>query len=101
MQRCYILNLHISPHLIILKTEVKAEQDKTVKLQAFDSTYFRGKSHFEDDETHFEDDETQNYLMFQPICGYFRKIGNSVHISVVKSKRLPDESINISFYIWQ
>ena len=94
MQRCYILNLHISPHLIILKTEVKAEQDKTVKLQAFDSTYFRGKSHF-------EDDETQNYLMFQPICGYFRKIGNSVHISVVKSKRLPDESINISFYIWQ
>ena len=56
MQRCYILNLHISPHLIILKTEVKAEQDKTVKLQAFDSTYFRGKSHFEDDETHFEDD---------------------------------------------
>ena len=101
MQRFYILNLHISPHLIILKTEVKAEQDKTVKLQAFDSTYFRGKSHFEDDETHFEDDETQNYLMFQPICGYFRKIGNSVHISVVKSKRLPDESINISFYIWQ
>ena len=99
MQKCYILNLHISPHLIILKTEVKAEQDKTVKLQAFDSTYFRGKSHFEDDETHFEDDETQNYLMFQPICGYFRKIGNSVHISVVKSKRLPDESINISFYI--
>ena len=99
MQRCYILNLHISPHLIILKTEVKAEQDKTVKLQAFDSTYFRGKSHFEDEETHFEDDETQNYLMFQPICGYFRKIGNSVHISVVKSKRLPDESINISFYI--
>ena len=99
MQRCYILNLHISPHLIILKTEVKAEQDKTVKLQAFDSTYFRGKSHFEDDETHFEDDETQNYLMFQPICRYFRKIGNSVHISVVKSKRLPDESINISFYI--
>ena len=101
MQRCYILNLHISPHLIILKTEVKAEQDKTVKLQAFDSTYFRGKSHFEDDETLFEDDETQNYLMFQPICGYFRKIGNSVHFSVVKSKRLPDESIKISFYIWQ
>ena len=92
MQRCYILNLHISPHLIILKTEVKAEQDKTVKLQAFDSTYFRGKSHF-------EDDETQNYLMFQPICGYFRKIGNSVHFSVVKSKRLSDESIKISFHI--
>ena len=39
-----------------IKNRSKAEQDKTVKLQAFDSTYFRGKSHFEDDETHFEDD---------------------------------------------
>ena len=33
------------------KTKLKAEQDKIVKLQAFDSTYFRNKSHFEDDVT--------------------------------------------------
>ena len=26
------------------KAEIKAEQDKIIKLQAFDSSYFRGKS---------------------------------------------------------
>ena len=31
------------------KAELKAEQDKIVKLQAFDSSYFCGKSYFEDD----------------------------------------------------
>ena len=34
------------------------------KLEAFDSSYFRGK-------THFEDDGTQNYSVFQPIYRYF------------------------------
>ena len=33
------------------KAELKAEQDKIVKLQAFDSSHFLGKSHFEDDGT--------------------------------------------------
>ena len=33
------------------KAELKAEQDKIIKLQAFDSSYFCGKSHFEDDGT--------------------------------------------------
>ena len=31
------------------KAELKAERDKIVKLQAFDSSYFCGKSRFEDD----------------------------------------------------
>ena len=39
------------------KAELKAEKDKIVKLQAFDSSYFRYKSHF-------EDDGTENYLVF-------------------------------------
>ena len=39
------------------KVALKAEQDKIMKLQAFDSSYFQGKSHF-------EDDATQNYLVF-------------------------------------
>ena len=30
------------------KVKLKAEQDKTTKLQAFHSSYFLGKSHFED-----------------------------------------------------
>ena len=33
------------------KAELKAEQNKIMKLQAFDSSYFCGKSHFEDDDT--------------------------------------------------
>ena len=46
------------------KAELKAEQDKITKLEAFDSGYFRGKNHF-------EDDGTQNYLIFQPIDRHF------------------------------
>ena len=42
------------------KAELKAEQDKITKLKAFDSSYFCGKSHF-------EDDGTQHYLVFQPM----------------------------------
>ena len=48
------------------KVELKVEQDKITKLQAFDSSYFRGKSHF-------EDDGTQNYLVFQPKNRYLKK----------------------------
>ena len=33
------------------KAELKAEQDKFVKLQVLDSNYFFGKSHYEDDGT--------------------------------------------------
>ena len=41
--------------------DLKAEQDKIVKLLVFDSGYFLGKSHV-------EDDGAQNYLVRQPIC---------------------------------
>ena len=33
------------------KAELKDEQDKIIKFQAFNSSYFRGKSHFEEDGT--------------------------------------------------
>ena len=56
------------------KAKSKAKQDKTKKLEAFDSSYFCGKSHF-------EDDSTQNYLVFLPSCEYFKKIGNSDQVS--------------------
>ena len=55
-------------------------------LQTFDSTYFRGKSYF-------EDDGTQNYFVLQPIYRCFKRIGNSKLISPWKSKRLCVESI--------
>ena len=70
---------------IAAKAELKAEQDKIVKRYTFDSSYFQGKSHFED--------STQNYLVFQLIYRYCKRIGNSVHISVGKSTGLSDESI--------
>ena len=40
------------------------------KLQTFDSSYFKGKSHF-------EEDGVQNYLVFQPMARYFKMIINT------------------------
>ena len=47
------------------KAELKSEQRKTTKLQAFDSGYFRAKSHFDDY------DRMQNYLVFELVHKYF------------------------------
>ena len=49
----------------------------------------RGKSHF-------EDGIVKNYLVFQPIYRCFKKIGNSKHKWVWKSKGLCDKSIKPS-----
>ena len=60
------------------------------KLKTFDSSYFIGKSHF-------EEDGTQNYLVFQPMHRYFKQIagvGNGNYIYYWQSKGLPDERIN-------
>ena len=59
------------------------------KLQTFDSTYFTGKSHF-------EEDSTQNNLIFEPINEYFKVIANTKYISSWKSKGLSDETIKLS-----
>ena len=56
------------------------------KLKTFDSSYFIGKSHF-------EEDGTQNYLAFQPIIRYFKVIANTDYLSSWKSKGLSAESI--------
>ena len=50
------------------KVELKVEQDKIIKLQAFDSSYFRDKSHFVDE------DSTQNYLVFQPMFRFLKTL---------------------------
>ena len=60
------------------------------KLKAFDSSYFIGKSHF-------EEDGAEDYLVFQPIERYFKRIagvGNSSYMFYRKSKGLSDERIN-------
>ena len=56
------------------------------KLKTFDSSYFIGKSHF-------EEDGTQNYLVFQPINRYFKVIANTDYVSSWKSKGLSAETI--------
>ena len=56
------------------------------KLKTFDSSYFIGKSHF-------EEDGTQNYLVFQPINKYFKVITNTDYVSSWKSKGLSAEII--------
>ena len=61
-------------------------QDELNKLKTFDSSYFIGKSHFEEDGTH-------NYLVFQPIIRYFKVIANTDYLSSCKSKGLSAESI--------
>ena len=59
-------------------------------LKTFDLSYFKGKGHF-------EEDGTQNYLVFQPIYRYFKRIagvGSGNHIYFWKSRGLSDEKIN-------
>ena len=36
--------------ILATKAELKEEQDKLVKLQVFDSSYYYVRSHFEDDD---------------------------------------------------
>ena len=57
------------------------------KLKTFDSSYFRGKNYF-------EENGTQNYLIFQPMQRYFKRIvgvGSGNYIYFWKSKGLSDE----------
>ena len=56
------------------------------KLKTFDSTYFRGGSHF-------KKDETENYLVFKPTNNYFKVIASTDYVSSWKSKGLYAETI--------
>ena len=58
------------------------------ELKTFDSSYFIGKSHF-------EEDGVQSYLVFQPLNKYFKVItnANTKYILPWQSKRLSEESI--------
>ena len=72
------------------KTKHLLVENELKKLKTFDSSYFIGKSHF-------EEDGTQNYLVFQPMYRYFKRIagvGRGDYINYWKSKGLSDERIN-------
>ena len=56
------------------------------KLKTFDSSYFIGKSNF-------EEDGMQNYLVSQSIKRYFKVIANTYYVSSWNSKGLSAENI--------
>ena len=70
------------------KTKHLLVESELNKLKAFDSGYFNGKSHF-------EEDGTQTYLVFQQIYGYFKAFPITQYLEYVseqKSKGLSSES---------
>ena len=87
----------ISKRITSNRTNHLLVENELKKLKTFDLSYFRGNSHF-------EEDGTQNYLVFQPIYRYFKRIagvGSGNYIYIWKSKELSDDrisSINASNY---
>ena len=67
------------------KTKHLLLENELNKLKNFDSIYFIGKSHF-------EEDGTQNYLVFPPLNKYFKLIDNTLSILLWKSKGLSTEN---------
>ena len=68
------------------KTKHLLVENESNKLKTFDSSYFIGKSYF-------DEDGTQNYLVFQSINKYFKVITNADYVSSWKYKGLSNESI--------
>ena len=62
-------------------------EDELKKLKTFDSSYFIGKSHF-------EEEGVQNYLVVQPMNKYFKLMTNTLHILSWQSKGLSNENID-------
>ena len=58
MLNCWVLTKNL-----LFENELK-------RLKTFDSSYFIGKSHF-------EEDGAQNYLVYQPVNRYFKVITNT------------------------
>ena len=80
----------ISKRITSNKTKHLLVENELKKLKTFDLSYFKGKCHF-------EEYVTQNYLVFQPMYRYFKRIagvGSGNYIYFWKSKGLSDKRIN-------
>ena len=71
------------------KTKHLLVENELNKLKTFDSSYFIGKSYF-------DEDGKQNYLVIQAINKYFKLITNTDYVSSWKSKGLSAETIKPS-----
>ena len=77
------------------KTKYLLVENELKKLQKFDAAYFR-------DKNHFEEDGTQNYLVFQPMYKFFKRIegvGSGNYIYFWKSKGLSDEKLDLLLHL--
>ena len=88
-----ITKIDFDAKLSSLNRKVTANKSKNLlaenelkKLKTLDSSYFIGKSHF-------EENGTQNYLVFQPINRYIKVIANTDYVLSWKSKGLSSENI--------
>ena len=82
MINCRVLTEKITEN----KTGYLLAKNELNKLKTFDSSYFIGKSHF-------EEEGKQNYLVSQTLHKYFKVITNTDYISSQKSKGLSDNSL--------
>ena len=81
-----------SDRITLSKSRHLQIENKLKKLEKFDSSYFKGKSHF-------EEDGRQSYLVFQPIYRYSRKnigVGSGNYIYVWKSIGFSNERLNLN-----
>ena len=74
---------------MVTEVELKAEQDKIAKLQAYDLSLFIGQSYF-------NIDGLQNYLIFQLLYYTLKRLGNTEKFVSRKSKGLSDEKLTTS-----
>ena len=70
------------------KKKITSNENKLKKVKTFGSSYFSGRSHF-------EENGAQNYLVFQPINKYFKVIASTDYVSSWKSKGLSNETIKL------
>ena len=70
------------------KTKHLLVENELNKLKTFDSNYFIGKNHF-------DEDGRQNYLLFQPLNKYFKLITNTSSVLSWQSKGLSNENIDL------
>ena len=66
--------LSLNNKIALNKTKNESIEKKIEKLKTFDSSYFTGKSYFEEDGTH-------NYLVFQALSRHMKIIANTKYIS--------------------
>ena len=69
-----------------LDPKITSNVNELKKLKTFDSSYYRG-------ESHFKEDGEQNYLVFQPISKCFKVIASANYVSSWKYKGLSGETI--------